>query len=73
MADPNRALFESVVHLLAPLLDELVFVGGCMTGLFITDPAAGGPPDQGRRRDCRRNLLRRLHGAGGATSGTGPP
>lgn len=42
MADPNRALFESVVHLLAPLLDELVFVGGCMTGLFITDPAAGG-------------------------------
>ena len=22
--------------------DELVFVGGCTTGLFITDPAAGG-------------------------------
>jgi hypothetical protein len=42
VADPNRALFESVVHLLAPLLDELVFVGGCTTGLFITDPAAGG-------------------------------
>lgn len=30
MADPNRALFE------------LVFVGGCTTGLFITDTAAGG-------------------------------
>ena len=42
MADPNRALFESVVRLLAPVLDELVFVGGCTTGLFITDPAAGG-------------------------------
>jgi hypothetical protein len=28
--------------LLQPLLDELVFVGGCATGLFITDPAAGG-------------------------------
>lgn len=27
MADPNRVLFESVVHLLAPVLDELVFVG----------------------------------------------
>lgn len=40
MADPNRALFESVVRLLAPVLDELVFVGGCTTGLFITDPAA---------------------------------
>ena len=42
MADPNRALFESVVRLLAPVLDDLVFVGGCTTGLFITDPAAGG-------------------------------
>ena len=42
MADPNRALFESVVRLLAPVLDELVFLGGCTTGLFITDPAASG-------------------------------
>lgn len=42
MADPNRALFESVVRLLGPMLDEFVFVGGCTTGLFITDPAAGG-------------------------------
>jgi hypothetical protein len=42
VADPNRAQFESVVRLLAPVLDELVFVGGCTTGLFITDPAAGG-------------------------------
>lgn len=42
MADPNRALFEFVVRLLAPVLDELVFVGGCTTGLFLTDPAAAG-------------------------------
>jgi hypothetical protein len=42
VADPNRALFESVVRLLAPVLDELVLVGGCTTGLFITDPAATG-------------------------------
>ena len=42
MADPNRALFESVVRLLTPVLNELVFVGGCTTGLFITDPAASG-------------------------------
>ncbi len=42
MADPNRALFESIVRLLAPVLNELVFVGGCTTGLFITDPAAAG-------------------------------
>ena len=42
VADPNRALFESVVSLLAPILDELVFVGGCTTGIFVTDPAAAG-------------------------------
>lgn len=42
MADPNRALFESVVRLLVPVLDELVFVGGCTTGMFVTDPAASG-------------------------------
>lgn len=42
MVDPNRVLFESVVRVLIPVLDELVFVGGCTTGLFLTDPAAGG-------------------------------
>lgn len=42
MTDPNLTLLESAVRLLQPLLDELVFVGGCATGLFITDPAAGG-------------------------------
>lgn len=41
MHDPNRQLFESVVRLLAPALDRLVFVGGCTTGMLITDPAAG--------------------------------
>jgi hypothetical protein len=42
MSDPNRELFERVVRLLEPVLDELVFVGGCATGLMITDPAAAG-------------------------------
>lgn len=42
MADPNRELFERVVHLLRPILDELVFVGGCATGLLLTDAAATG-------------------------------
>jgi hypothetical protein len=40
--DPNRALFEAVVRLLRPVLDDLVFVGGCTTGIFLTDPAASG-------------------------------
>jgi hypothetical protein len=42
MADPNRALFELVLDLLRPLLEELVFVGGCATGLLVSDPAVGG-------------------------------
>lgn len=40
--DPNRQMFEGVVHLLRPLLEELVFVGGCTTGLLLTDAAASG-------------------------------
>jgi hypothetical protein len=42
MNDPNLPLLEAAVRLLHPLLDELVFVGGCATGLLITDPAAEG-------------------------------
>jgi hypothetical protein len=42
VADPNRALLESAVTLLHPLLGELVFIGGCTTGLLLTDAAAGG-------------------------------
>lgn len=42
MNDPNLHLLEAAVRLLQPLLDELVFVGGCATGLLITDSAAVG-------------------------------
>lgn len=42
MADPNRELFERVVRLLEPVLEDLVFVGGCATGMLITDAAAAG-------------------------------
>ena len=42
MRDPNRELLEAAVRLLHPLLDDLVFLGGCTTGLFLTDPAAAG-------------------------------
>lgn len=42
MIDPNRQMLASAVTLLEPLLKELVFVGGCTTGLFLTDPAVGG-------------------------------
>lgn len=42
MNNPNLILLEAAVRLLEPLLDELVFVGGCATGLLITDSAAEG-------------------------------
>ena len=35
-------MLEAVVERLGPLADEMVFVGGCATGLLITDPGAPG-------------------------------
>lgn len=40
--DPNLEMLMRAVEVLDPLLDRLVVVGGCATGLLITDPAA--PP-----------------------------
>lgn len=37
---PNRATLESVALQLKPLLPDLVFVGGQVAELLITDPAA---------------------------------
>lgn len=43
MRDPNLQLLEQAARLLQQrLLDDVVFVGGCVTGLLITDPAAAG-------------------------------
>ena len=40
MASPNRNLLLRVASRLEPLLDEIVFVGGQVSELLITDPAA---------------------------------
>jgi len=40
MANPNYRLLVEAAKLLRPILGELVFVGGCTTGLLITDKAA---------------------------------
>ena len=40
MANRNLELLTSVARLLRPMLEDLVFVGGCTTALLITDPAA---------------------------------
>jgi hypothetical protein len=42
MRDPTRQLLEAAAKVLRPLLDELVFLGGCATGLLLTDPASAG-------------------------------
>lgn len=36
--DPNIAMLEVISNKLGQLTERLVFVGGCTTGLFITDP-----------------------------------
>jgi len=38
--NPNTALLLSAIEKLVPLLGQIVFVGGCATGLLITDPGA---------------------------------
>ncbi len=42
MRDPNLLLLEGAARLLEPVLDELVFVGGSIAGLLMTDPASAG-------------------------------
>jgi hypothetical protein len=43
MNDANLEQLIAVAGLLRPLLGELVFVGGCVTNLLITDEGAGDP------------------------------
>lgn len=40
--NPNLEILELAVAQLGPLVDDMVFVGGCATGLLLTDLAA--PP-----------------------------
>jgi hypothetical protein len=42
MRDPNRQQLEAAARVLRPILGDLVFLGGCTTGLFLTDAAAAG-------------------------------
>jgi hypothetical protein len=40
ISNPNLARLVEAAKKLAPLLDQIAFVGGCVTGLLLTDPAA---------------------------------
>ncbi len=42
MKNPNFDLLLSATRLLLPMINELVFVGGCATGLLVTDEALNG-------------------------------
>jgi predicted nucleotidyltransferase len=42
ITNPNIKILEAAVERLGTLTDDVVFVGGCATGLLLTDPAA--PP-----------------------------
>ena len=46
-ADPNLALLELIAGALGPLRERFVFVGGCTTGMLVTDVAA--PPVRATR------------------------
>jgi len=37
--NPNLQILEMVVERLGPLADDMVLVGGCATGLLLTDAA----------------------------------
>ena len=43
MNEPNLEQLITAARLLRPLMGELVFVGGTVTGLLITDAAAANP------------------------------
>lgn len=38
--NPNIDILVGTVNLLGPLADEMVFLGGCATGLLVSDPAS---------------------------------
>jgi hypothetical protein len=40
MKNPNLDILIAAVRRLRSIADEMVFVGGCATGLLLTDPAA---------------------------------
>lgn len=40
MSNPNLELLTAMAKRLRPLLEELVFVGGCSTGLLVSDTAS---------------------------------
>jgi hypothetical protein len=49
--NPNLRILELAVERLGPLADEMVFLGGCATGLLLTDVAA--PPIRSRVASTR--------------------
>ena len=53
-------MLEFIALKLGKLCDDLVFLGGCTTGLFITDPIAPGSCAVGQVQVANRNPEDRL-------------
>ena len=62
MTSPNLELLEIAAERLRPLLPEIVFVGGCTTGLLVTDPGAA-PVRRTDDMDGPLSFLHPLHGS----------
>lgn len=43
MSNPNLERLAAAAALLRPMLDDLVFIGGAVTSLLVTDEGAGLP------------------------------
>lgn len=75
MPHPNLELLKLTAEKLRPLLSEIVFVGGCATGLLATDPGAAPVRttyDVGRTKASRRHVmvwLWRLRRSSGGSGG----
>ena len=57
--DINIRMIIDVAKRLGDLRDKVVFVGGCATGLFITDPAI---PEVRATQDVDKSLSKSPHG-----------
>ena len=62
MANRNLELLKVAAKLLRPVLNELVFVGGCATGLLVSDEAAAEVrPTFDVDAICRDHVIRGVH------------
>ncbi|MGA7221138.1 MAG: hypothetical protein WBX38_22680 [Candidatus Sulfotelmatobacter sp.] len=61
-ANPNLVRLTAAAAKLEPLLDQIAFVGGCVTGLLLTESRCPASPAYARRGcNYRNRVLRGVH------------